>query len=69
MECPACQDVTASPAEEPEAQAARPRKLAVGFQFDNLRGQARPRRLPMRVAVTVPTYSRIVYRAGSISVR
>lgn len=69
MECLACQDVTASPAQAPEETAARPRKLAVGFQFDNLRQPERPRRLPLRAAVVVPPSSRIVYRAGTVSVK
>jgi hypothetical protein len=76
MECLASQDVTACPAEEPAAPAARPRQLAVGFRFDNLRGQdkktdkaEKARRLPLRVQVAVPVYSRIVYRAGTVSVR
>lgn len=69
MECLACQEVTASPAEEPEHPAARPRKLAVGFRFDNLRQPDKPARVPFRAAAVVPTYSRIVYRAGTVSVR
>jgi hypothetical protein len=69
MECLACQDVTASPAQAPEPTPARPRKLAVGFQFDNLRQAEKPRRLPLRAAVVVPPYSRIVYRAGTVTVR
>jgi hypothetical protein len=73
MECLASQDVTAYPADEPEAPAARPRQLAVGFRFDNLRGRPKAedktRRLPLRLAVAVPVYSRIVYRAGTVSVR
>jgi hypothetical protein len=72
MECLASQDVTACPAEEPAAPAAGPRQLAVGFRFDNQRGKQetdKPRRLPLRVAVAVPVYSRIVYRAGTVSVR
>ncbi len=69
MECLACQEVTASPAQEPECPAAPPRKLAVGFRFDNLRQPDTPARIPARTAVAVPPYSRIVYRAGSVSVR
>jgi hypothetical protein len=69
MESLACQEVTACPAEEPAPAAARSRKLAVAFQFDNLRNGEKARRLTPRPAIAVPAYSRIVYRAGAVSVR
>ena len=68
MDCTVCQDVTAYPTEKPAATPARTRRLAVTFQFDNLRTE-RPRRLPERAAIAVPAHSRIVYRDGVVSVR
>jgi hypothetical protein len=69
MESLACQEVTARPAEEPTTPAAPPRQLTVAFRFDNLRGREKPRRLALGPAIAVPTRSRIVYRAGAVSVR
>jgi hypothetical protein len=70
MESAACQEMTTCPAEEPAAAAIRPRQQAAAFQFDNLRDRVeRPRRLVPRAAIAVPAYSRIVYRAGAVTVR
>lgn len=68
MDSTACEDLTAYPAEKPTPAPAPSRRVAVSFQFDNLRGN-KPRRLPMRAAMAVPAYSRIVYRDGAVSVR
>jgi hypothetical protein len=69
MEALASEDATECPAESPATPLARPRKVAVGFQFDNLRGKEEPRKRPVRAAIAVPPYSRIVYRAGSVSIK
>jgi hypothetical protein len=67
MDCTACQETTAYPTEKSEATPARTRRLAVTFQFDNLRPDKARR--PARAAIAVPAYSRIVYRDGVVSVR
>ncbi len=69
MEALACQDATECPDESAGAPLARPRKVAVAFQFDNMRGKEEPRQRPLRAAIAVPPYSRIVYRAGTVRVR
>jgi len=68
MDCTACQDTTAYPEEKTEAPPTRTRRLAVTFQFDNVRPD-KPRRLAARAAIAVPAYSRIVYRDGVVSAR
>ena len=67
MESLACQEVVLCPAEAPVVE--RPRRLAVAFQFDNLRVREKPQRLGGRPAISVPAYSRIEYRAGAVRVR
>ena len=62
--------------ESPEPQPAEPapaaysfRRLAVAFDNDDRRGQNKRRRRPAEQTVTIPAYSRIVFRAGAVSVR
>jgi hypothetical protein len=62
--------------ESPQPQSAEPapaaysfRRLAVAFESDDRRGQNKRRRRPADQTVTIPAYSRIVFRAGTVSVR
>ena len=69
MESFACQEVASILDEGAAPAAARSRRLAVAFQFDSLRGRDRQRTPDPLPAITVPAYSRIVYRAGAVRVR
>ena len=64
----ACHESLPPPA-EPTPAAYSFRRLAVAFENDDrqVRNGRRPRRLVP--TVSVPAYSRIVFRAGAVSVR
>ena len=65
----ACHESLPPPPAEPAPAAYSFRRLAVAFENDDRRGQ-NPRRQRRSVpTVTVPAYSRIVFRAGAVSVR
>lgn len=68
MESLASEDVTADAAEALATVRPRPPRLVVGFQFDNLRRRDKRPGTP-GPTIAVPAYSRIVYRAGSVSIR
>jgi hypothetical protein len=59
-----------SQAEEPVRPVLSPRRLTVSFAADSRqkRGQGSSRRDNER-ALGIPTYSRITFRAGAVSVR
>jgi hypothetical protein len=61
-----------SPPPQPAEQAPAAysfRRLAVAFDNDGRREQNARRRRPAVPTVTIPAYSRIVFRAGAVSVR
>ncbi len=58
-----------APPAEP-AQATYPfRRLAVTFDNDESRGRVQRRRRAAIPTLSVPVYSRIVFRAGAVSIR
>lgn len=79
MESLASEDLTARAAEAPATALAPSRRRVAGFRFANMlgpddervdaRAPQKPRRSFANRVLGVPTYSRIVYRAGTVSVR
>jgi hypothetical protein len=65
----ACHESPPPQPAEPAPAAYSFRRLAVTFDNDERRGQNRRRLRTAIPTVTVPAYSRIVFRAGSVSVR
>jgi hypothetical protein len=64
----ACHESPPPPSAEPAPAAYSFRRLAVTFESDDRRGR-NTRRRPAIPTVTIPAYSRIVFRAGAVSVR
>ena len=69
MESLACQEMVPCPAQEAAPATARSRRLAVAFQFDNLRSRQAQQSPDQHPTIAVPAYSRIVYRAGAVHAR
>jgi hypothetical protein len=66
----ACHESLPSPPPaEPAPAAFSFRRLAVTFDNDDRQERSQRRRRPLQQTVTIPTYSRIVFRAGNVSVR
>jgi hypothetical protein len=66
----ACHESLPSPPPEDPAPAAFSfRRLAVTFDNDDRRERSQRRRRTTEQTVTIPAYSRIVFRAGTVSVR
>jgi hypothetical protein len=65
----ACHESPPPPPAEPAPAVYSFRRLAVTFESDDRQGRNPRRRRTAIPAVTVPAYSRIVFRAGSVSVR
>ena len=65
----ACHESLPPPPAEPAPAAYSFRRLAVAFENDDRRGQSQRRQRRPVPTVTVPAYSRIVFRAGAVSVR
>jgi len=57
------------PPAEPAPAAYSFRRLGVTFDNDDRRESRPRRRRPSEQTVSIPAYSRIVFRAGSVSVR
>jgi hypothetical protein len=57
------------PPAEPAPAAYSFRRLAVTFDNDDRRGRIPRRRRLAEQTVSIPAYSRIVFRAGAVSVR
>lgn len=66
----ACHESPPSPPPAEPAQAVYSfRRLGVTFDNDDRRGRSPRRRRLAEQTMTVPAYSRIVFRAGAVSVR
>jgi len=66
----ACHEsLPAPPPAEPAPAAYSFRRLAVTFDNDDRRESRPRRRRPAAQTLTIPAYSRIVFRAGAVSVR
>jgi len=65
----ACHESPPPPPAEPAPATYSFRRLAVTFDNDDRRGRNTRRRRPAVPTVTIPAYSRIVFRAGAVSVR
>ena len=57
------------PPAEPALAAYSFRRLAVAFENDDRRGLPPRRRRRIEQTLRIPAYSRIVFRAGAVSVR
>jgi hypothetical protein len=57
------------PPAEPTPAAYSFRRLGVTFDNDGRRGHSQRRRRQAEQSMTLPAYSRIVFRAGTVSVR
>ena len=57
------------PPAEPTPADFSVRRLAVTFDNDDRRTRSQRRRRAAEQTVTIPAFSRIVFRAGSVSVR
>jgi hypothetical protein len=66
----ACHELPPLPAVEPATSVLSFRRVAVIFAPDGRQAQRTPRPTRETIpAVSVPPYSRIIFRAGSVSVR
>jgi hypothetical protein len=65
----ACHESPPPPPTEPAPVAYSFRRLAITFDNDDRRGRNKRRQRTAIPTVTVPAYSRIVFRAGTVSVR
>jgi hypothetical protein len=66
----ACHESLPSPPPAEPAQATYPfRRLAVTFDNDEGRGRGQRRRRAAMPSMSIPIYSRIVFRAGAVSIR
>jgi hypothetical protein len=66
----ACHELPPMPATEPAPSVLCFRRVAVTFAPDGRQAQRAPRsRRDTIPAVSVPPYSRIIFRAGAVSVR
>jgi hypothetical protein len=66
----ACHESLPSPPPAESAPAAFSfRRLAVTFDNDDRQERRQRRRGPAQQTVSIPAYSRIVFRAGAVSVR
>jgi hypothetical protein len=66
----ACHESLPSPPPAESAPAAFSfRRLAVTFDNDDRQERRQRRRRPAQQTVTIPAYSRIVFRAGAVSIR
>ena len=65
----ACHESPLPPPADPAPAALSFRRLAVTFDSDSRRGQSARRQRQAVPRVTLPAYSRIIFRAGTSSVR
>jgi len=65
----ACHESLPPPPAESAPTSYSFRRLAVAFDNDDRRGQNPRRQRRIVPTVTLPAYSRIVFRAGAVSIR
>ena len=65
----ACHEPATSPATEPVVASSALRRPGITPVFDTRINRSERRRRGATQSIAVPVYSRIVYRAGTVSVR